>query len=34
MINIIPSDQRYHADHGWLDTAGTFRFPITTIRPT
>lgn len=26
MINIIPSDQRYHADHGWLDTRWHFSF--------
>ena len=26
MINIIPSEQRYHADHGWLDTRWHFSF--------
>src|SRR2546421_8752445 len=26
MISIIPSDQRYHADHGWLDTKWHFSF--------
>ena len=26
MINIIPSDQRHHADHGWLDTRWHFSF--------
>jgi redox-sensitive bicupin YhaK (pirin superfamily) len=26
MINVIPSNQRYHADHGWLDTRLHFSF--------
>jgi redox-sensitive bicupin YhaK (pirin superfamily) len=26
MISIIPSDQRHHADHGWLDTHWHFSF--------
>ncbi|HMB95619.1 MAG TPA: pirin family protein [Tepidisphaeraceae bacterium] len=26
MINIIPSEKRYHADHGWLDTRWHFSF--------
>lgn len=26
MINIIPSSERYHADHGWLDTHWQFSF--------
>jgi redox-sensitive bicupin YhaK (pirin superfamily) len=26
VINIIPSEQRYHADHGWLDTRWHFSF--------
>jgi len=26
MINIIPSKDRYHADHGWLDTHWHFSF--------
>lgn len=26
MIQIIPSEQRYHADHGWLDTRWHFSF--------
>jgi redox-sensitive bicupin YhaK (pirin superfamily) len=26
MINIIRSDERYHADHGWLDTRWHFSF--------
>jgi redox-sensitive bicupin YhaK (pirin superfamily) len=26
MINIIPSNERYHADHGWLDTRWHFSF--------
>jgi redox-sensitive bicupin YhaK (pirin superfamily) len=26
MINIIPSNDRYHADHGWLDTRWHFSF--------
>ena len=26
MINIIPSEERYHADHGWLDTRWHFSF--------
>lgn len=26
MINIIPSKERYHADHGWLDTHWHFSF--------
>ena len=26
MINVIPSEQRYHADHGWLDTRWHFAF--------
>lgn len=26
MINVIPSEQRYHADHGWLDTRWHFSF--------
>jgi len=26
VINIIPSDQRFHADHGWLDTRWHFSF--------
>ena len=26
MINVIPSDKRYHADHGWLDTRWHFSF--------
>lgn len=26
MIAIIPSEQRYHADHGWLDTHWHFSF--------
>jgi hypothetical protein len=26
VINIIPSEERYHADHGWLDTRWHFSF--------
>lgn len=26
MMNVIPSDQRYHADHGWLQTNWHFSF--------
>ena len=26
MIHVIPSEQRYHADHGWLDTRWHFAF--------
>jgi redox-sensitive bicupin YhaK (pirin superfamily) len=26
MIKVIPSDERYHADHGWLDTRWHFSF--------
>jgi redox-sensitive bicupin YhaK (pirin superfamily) len=26
MINVIPSDHRHHADHGWLDTRWHFSF--------
>lgn len=26
MIDIIPSEKRYHADHGWLDTRWHFSF--------
>ena len=26
MINVIPSEERYHADHGWLDTRWHFSF--------
>ena len=26
MINIIPSNERHHADHGWLDTRWHFSF--------
>src|SRR5437588_6035956 len=26
MINVIPSEKRYHADHGWLDTRWHFSF--------
>lgn len=26
MIHVIPSEQRYHADHGWLDTRWHFSF--------
>src|ERR1043166_9662836 len=26
MISIIPSDERYHANHGWLDTRWHFSF--------
>ena len=26
MINVIPSEERFHADHGWLDTRWHFSF--------